>query len=551
MRMNKSLNIKIGIYFLLTNLMLVIIFGSIFYFSSSNLLIQKDISAAEEAIARSGNYIELYVNKLTSLSELISQDESVYRYLKHKEESEKARILRMIQNTLKTDPYIQSIILLRKDGHVVSNEKNVNMEISSDMMKEEWYVQALKNSMPILNPLRKQNFSQDNMEHWVVSVSREIHDEKGENLGVLLIDVKYQALREYLQSRELGEQGDTIILDEQERIVYYKDIPCVNAKNSCLQRFRRIREGYDRNNNTIMVKYPIRHTNWVLIGISSLEEIKSLKLHFFELIFMSAFASLLITLIISSLILNRITKPVRQLEEHMSHFSETLSKVSLTGDVSAEILSLQNHFNDMIEKIQYLREYEINALHSQINPHFLYNTLDTIIWMAEFEDMDKVISITKALANFFRISLSNGKEKIPLKEEIKHIQEYLYIQKQRYEDKLEYEFDINGSLENIEVPKIILQPLVENAIYHGIKNLQGPGKIKIYSKILEKKFELLVEDNGVGFEKAKKQATMKMGGVGVKNVNKRIQFYYGEEYGVRVDQEYKTGARVIISLPLV
>ena len=190
-------------------------------------------------------------------------------------------------------------------------------------------------------------------------------------------------------------------------------------------------------------------------------------------------------------------------------------------------------------------------MHSQINPHFLYNTLDTIIWMAEFEDTEKVISITKALANFFRISLSNGKEKIPLKEEIRHIQEYLYIQKQRYEDKLEYEFDINSSLENIEVPKIILQPLVENALYHGIKNLQGAGKIRIYSRIFEKKFELIVEDNGVGFEKAKQQATMKMGGVGVKNVNKRIQFYYGEEYGVKIDSGFTAGARVIISLPLM
>lgn len=551
MKINRPLNVKIGIYFLLTNFILVILLGSIFYFSSSNLLIQKDISAAEEAIARSGNYIELYANKLTSFSELISQDESVYRYLKYKDESEKARILRMIQNTLKTDAYIQSIILLRKDGYVISNEKNVNMEISSDMMKEEWYVQALKNSMPILNPLRKQNFSQDDMEHWVISVSREIHDENGENLGVLLIDVKYQALHEYLQSRELGEQGDTIILDELERIVYYKDIPCMNAKNTCLQRFRTIQEGYDRSSNTIMVKYPIHHTNWVLVGISSLEEIRSLKVHFLELIFMSALASIIITWVISSFILNRITKPVRELEKHMSHFSESLSKVSLIGDVSAEILSLQNHFNDMIEKIKYLREYEINALHSQINPHFLYNTLDTIIWMAEFEDTEKVISITKALANFFRISLSNGKEKIPLKEEIRHIQEYLYIQKQRYEDKLEYEFDINSSLENIEVPKIILQPLVENALYHGIKNLQGAGKIRIYSRIFEKKFELIVEDNGVGFEKAKQQATMKMGGVGVKNVNKRIQFYYGEEYGVKIDSGFTAGARVIISLPLM
>jgi sensor histidine kinase yesM len=233
----------------------------------------------------------------------------------------------------------------------------------------------------------------------------------------------------------------------------------------------------------------------------------------------------------------------------MNNFNNDLSKINLKGDVSIEILSLQNHFNEMIDKIKYLREYEINALYSQINPHFLYNTLDTIIWMAEFQDTEKVISITKALSNFFRISLSNGKEKIPLKEEINHIKEYLYIQKQRYEDKLEYKISIQEELKNIEVPKIILQPFVENAIYHGIKNLDTTGIISIYSQIIENKIELIIEDNGIGFEAAKKQALMKMGGVGIKNVNKRIQYYYGKEYGAKIDSSFKTGARIIITLP--
>ncbi len=546
---NKPLNIKIGFYFLITNLVLVLLLGSIFYFSSSSLLIRKEISAKTEAIEKSGNYIELYMSKLTTLSQVISHDKGVYDYLKNKDESEKNRILNIIDNTLSTDPYIKSIILIRKDGAVISNEKNVNMEVSSDMMKEEWYVNSLMNPMPVLNPLRKQNFSLDGMDDWVISVSREIADTNGENLGVLLIDVKYQALHEYLQNQETGKNSDIVILDEDNRIVYYKEIPYDTSQEKYLKNLKNIEEGYNRKENTVTVKYPIKNTHWMLIEISYMQEIESLKNHFFEMIVISCLASLLITVLISISVLRRITKPIKELEQHMNNFNNDLSKINLKGDVSIEILSLQNHFNEMIDRIKYLREYEINALYSQINPHFLYNTLDTIIWMAEFQDTEKVISITKALSNFFRISLSNGKEKIPLKEEINHIKEYLYIQKQRYEDKLEYKISIQEELENIEVPKIILQPFVENAIYHGIKNLDTTGIISIYSQIVENKIELIIEDNGIGFEAAKKQALMKMGGVGIKNVNKRIQYYYGNEYGAKIDSSFKTGARIIITLP--
>ena len=546
---NKPLNIKIGFYFLITNLVLVLLLGSIFYFSSSSLLIQKEISAKTEAIEKSGNYIELYMSKLTTLSQVISHDKGVYDYLKNKDETEKNRILNIIDNTLSTDPYIKSIILIRKDGAVISNEKNVNMEVSSDMMKEEWYVNSLMNPMPVLNPLRKQSFSLDGMDDWVISVSREIADTNGENLGVLLIDVKYQALHEYLQNQETGKNSDIVILDEDNRIVYYKEIPYDISQEKYLKNLKNIEEGYNRKENTVTVKYPIKNTHWILIEISYMQEIESLKNHFFEMIVISCLASLLITVLISISVLRRITKPIKELEQHMNNFNNDLSKINLKGDVSIEILSLQNHFNEMIDKIKYLREYEINALYSQINPHFLYNTLDTIIWMAEFQDTEKVISITKALSNFFRISLSNGKEKIPLKEEINHIKEYLYIQKQRYEDKLEYKISIQEELKNIEVPKIILQPFVENAIYHGIKNLDTTGIISIYSQIIENKIELIIEDNGIGFEAAKKQALMKMGGVGIKNVNKRIQYYYGNEYGAKIDSSFKAGARIIITLP--
>lgn len=551
MKINKPINIKIGFYFLITNLLLVLVMGGIFYFSSNRLLVQKEISSKTESIEKSGNYIELYMSKLTTLSQIISHDRAVYNYLKNGDETEKNRILNMIDSALSTDKYMKSIILIRKDGAIISNEKSVSMELSSDMMKESWYVGSLMNPMPVLNPLRKQSFSHDGMDNWVISVSHEIADSNGENLGVLLIDIKYQALHEYLQNQEQGKNSNIVILDANDNIVYYKDIPYDKSKETYLKNFRKIVEGYNRKNNTITVKYPIKNTQWTIIENSYMEEIKSLETHFLDLIIVSCLVSFFITILVSISVLRRITKPIKELEKHMSNFSNNLSKVKLEGDISIEILSLQNHFNEMIDKIKYLREYEINALYSQINPHFLYNTLDTIVWMAEFQDTEKVISITKALSNFFRISLSNGKEKIPLKEEIQHVEEYLYIQKQRYEDKLDYSFSIQKELENIEVPKIILQPFVENAIYHGIKNLDTTGIIKIYSRVGRNIMELIIEDNGIGFEASKQQPIMKMGGVGIKNVNKRIKYYYGEKYGVTIENVASGGSRVIISIPYI
>ena len=235
----------------------------------------------------------------------------------------------------------------------------------------------------------------------------------------------------------------------------------------------------------------------------------------------------------------------------MQNFENNLREFHLSEKTGYEVQNLVEHFNVMVEKIKYLREYEIKALHSQINPHFLYNTLDTIIWMAEFEDNEKVISITKSLANYFRLSLSNGHEKIPLKDEIMHTKEYLFIQKQRYEDKLSYFFNIEDErLLSIEVPKIIIQPIVENSIYHGIKNLSGNGIITIDVYRENSTVNISVKDNGIGFEKAKQFKKSKTGGVGFQNVDKRIKFYYGKNYGVFINKDSNTeGAEVVIKIP--
>lgn len=253
----------------------------------------------------------------------------------------KNRIINIIENILSTDSYIKSIILIRKDGEVISNEKNINMEISSDMMKEEWYVSSLMNPMPVLNPLRKQNFSLDGMNDWVISVSREIADFNGDNLGVLLIDIRYQALHEYLQNQEIGEHSDVVILDDDNRIVYYKKIPYTDSQENYLKSLKNIKEGYNRKKysySKISYKKYSLGINWNFSYARS----RKFKKTFFEIIVISCLISLLITVLMSVSVLKRITKPIKELEQHMSNFNKNLSKIDLKGDVSIEILNTKS-----------------------------------------------------------------------------------------------------------------------------------------------------------------------------------------------------------------
>ncbi|WP_430510400.1 sensor histidine kinase [Gottfriedia solisilvae] len=192
-------------------------------------------------------------------------------------------------------------------------------------------------------------------------------------------------------------------------------------------------------------------------------------------------------------------------------------------------------------------------LHSQINPHFLYNTLDTIVWMTEFEEKERVISITKALAKFFQLSLSGGNEFTTIQNEIEHVKQYLFIQKERYGEKLSYSIDYNPALNDVKIPKILLQPIVENAIYHGIRESDENGEITIRLEKDHKDILFFIQDNGIGFDTTKlnainKMKTAKLGGIGISNVNKRIKLYYGESYGISIQSIIGKGTKVMIRI---
>ncbi len=545
--MKNSMLLQLFFYYIIGNLLFVLFLSSIFYYTSKYIIMNKEIEYTNENVINTSRYITLYADKLKNMINLLSVDADVRNFLISGNEDSKKSIKKMIYSILGNNKGIKSITVIGKNGNIVSSDKNNDMKISENMMKEKWYVDAINNSdMPVFNPSRKNSTSSMNSALWFLSISRDIKNSKGENLGVIVFDIKYEILERYLNSISFGKQIDNIIVDKNNNIIYYKDVKCF-ADKKCLAKFSE----KNKNKDTYLYETQIENTNWNLRSLANTNDLVTLKKNFSHIVIIIFLVSLAFSSIITFIVITKILKPLIKLENHMQNFENNLREFHLSEKTGYEIQNLVEHFNVMVEKIKYLREYEIKALHSQINPHFLYNTLDTIIWMAEFEDNEKVISITKSLANYFRLSLSNGHEKIPLKDEIMHTKEYLFIQKQRYEDKLSYFFNIEDeSLLSIEVPKIIIQPIVENSIYHGIKNLSGNGIITIDVYRENSAINILIKDNGIGFEKAKQFKKSKTGGVGIKNVDKRIKFYYGKNYGVFINKDNKTeGAEVIIKIP--
>ena len=264
-----------------------------------------------------------------------------------------------------------------------------------------------------------------------------------------------------------------------------------------------------------------------------------------------------------------ITQPIKKLSEVTNLVANGDLTVRAQTDQGAEVKVLADSLNTMIDKINeligqvtteqiHLRKAEFELLQAQINPHFLYNTLDAIVWLAEAGDNARVVDMVKNLSEFFRTSLNQGKDTITIREELRHVESYLKIQSVRYMDILQYEIDVPESLYEYTIPKITIQPLAENALYHGIKNKRGGGRISIHGEDLEDCFILSVADNGIGIEEQRlieikeslNRSHAPQGDIyGLYNVNERIRLRFGNEYGISIESVYGSGTTVTVRLP--
>lgn len=560
----RLLKVQISLYFVSASLILIALLGGVLYNSLSSIVLQNELKSTISAVQRSGNYIEVYVDKLKALARIIADSPDTQMYLTDRDPDSRTRVMSLIGTTLATDPSLVSVVVVSKDGDILSNENSLDMTISADMMNEPWYAAALSGAgMPVLTSARLQNFSMEKST-WVISISQEITDANGANAGVLLLDIRYQVIEDYLSGLNLGQKGFAFILDNTGGVVYHPEPAYFEdaAKKSKLIEISRMADGYDSGMGMLTDHYAIAGTHWTLVGLSSLDDLVIIRRQLIETFVVAALFLLAIVLGGGVFVAGKITNPIQMLEEAMQSLEEGLARVTVDEKGCYEAESLARHYNLMMDRIEILmnsisekekelRTYEINALHSQINPHFLYNTLDTIVWMAEFNDSEKVIAVTKSLAHFFRLSLSKGEELIPLSDELEHVRQYLFIQMQRYGDKMSYAIEADESLYGVKVPRIILQPIVENAIYHGIRELDGKGHILISAEVKDGNLCLKVIDNGIGFQRGEeKPSGMRLGGVGIDNVDRRIRLHFGEGYGLRIETGKGQGTSVTMILPL-
>ena len=527
-----------------------------------------------DAIAKNVNYNYYLQNYLETAidNENAYTDPSVGKNMRAYEMSSQA-----FSDTLLSRPDISSMMVFGRKKVLLNKSLYSYRNVVMDYSGLEWYQGAIQKpyDMVITGPNRHQFFDTDDE---TISLSREIQDyEDGTFLGVILINLNMNKITEICDSFQENTSGALGILNESGEAVYLNgDAGNVAVQDIDMKELSEILEQYPENSFRIRLggtKYLITKermdsTGWYLINIVPYSWLLSDLWKISMVIVLAVAGTLVVTLLSLDRILTNVIQPLKKLERHMARVTiENMNEqVNITTD--DEIGHLAGNFNSMLERIENLKEqvveeqedkrrYELQALQAQINPHFLYNTLDSIIWMAETQDSN-IVAMTEALAKLFRISLNKGNEEILLKKEIEHVKNYLIIQSMRYADKFIFEICVEPEVEKCRIIKLILQPIVENCIYHGIKKKRGSGHIRIRAFREECNLIIKVEDDGCGIsqEMCRKMLSYEVepenisgSGIGVKNVNERIQLRFGKEYGLSYQSEEGKGTTVTYLLP--
>ena len=393
--------------------------------------------------------------------------------------------------------------------------------------------------------------------------------------AVLSIDLNFNSIRELSEDANLAASGYIYFISNDGEIIYHPNQQEIDS-GEFLEDLEGVSDhvygtyisqfaGHER----LTVIQTVNQTRWRIVGVAMMDEIMD-DLGSFQtaLLFISA-VMIIISIIATTIISKHITRPLRRLESEMRKVETGDFEVSLPQSHSIEVESLSSSFRIMVARIKVLmkrikateeikRQRELDALQAKINPHFLYNTLDSVIWMAETGDNHGVVKMVSALARLFRISIAKGHDVITLSEELLHVQNYLDIQSMRYKDKFTYSITIPPELENAPTIKLIVQPIVENSIYHGIKYLQEEGRIEIKAEAVDDGIKIIISDNGVGMKSETAAAilnpdqenTVSSGnGIGLRNIDERIKLSYGEKYGLSIWSEPDEGTTVTILIP--
>ncbi|MCE5342491.1 MAG: sensor histidine kinase [Eubacteriales bacterium] len=410
---------------------------------------------------------------------------------------------------------------------------------------------------------------------WVITLSRrvEYHRDGQKETGVLMADFIFSGITSLCENISLGTSGYVYLVDTETQLVYhpqqqliYAGLKQENLSAVQAQVFGRCRDHFGGRDRLLIIT-TVDYTRWRMVGVAYLDEILSAQPELIRISLSVLLAGILLSMAVATISGAYVSKPIRQLEQVMAKVEAGNLDISIEEQGFAEIRSLSRTFNHMLGRIRRLMEqivheqelkrlHELNALQAQINPHFLYNTLDSIVWMEERGRSKEAIAMVTALARLFRISISKGRNMIAVREELEHVRNYLIIQKMRFTNKFDFTIEAEPETLELRTIKLIVQPIVENAIQHGLEEYaveEGLVEIKAYLENGDLVYR--VRDNGVGMPQSQVETILTSpagkSGIGVKNVHERIQLTFGKPYGLTIHSVLDEGTEVLIRLPVL
>ena len=511
-------------------------------------------------------------------------DAAYYQVIKDADLAEEdiARDLELLYYTSRES--LVSIAVFSDSGALIAAAPLAELKNSVAPERESWFdaaqerIENLHFSTPHVQNLF---VDPDYRYRWMVSLSRhvELTRDGAIESGVLLVDMSYSGIEQICKDVDLGagQGGYLYLVDGAGEIVYHPRQQLIYAglleeNNAAAAAYAdgSHDEVFQGQRRQVTVK-TVGYTGWKLVGVVPSESLwdnyGQLLVFFLFIVFFSVFLLVFVNLRLSAWI----TAPMKKLDRAVKELEAGRETVDLKVDGPYEVEHLSRSIQSMVSTMRHLmddilqqeeqkRRSELDVLQSQINPHFLYNTLDSVIWMTENGRTEDAVVMLTSLARLFRISLSRGSNIITVAEELEHARHYLTIQKMRYKNKFSADLSAEDGVESLYTIKLIVQPILENAIYHGMDYADGDGKICVRAFREGEDTVIEVADNGPGMPEevverlldqgsAYAAAGSKGSGIGLRNVHRRIQLTFGREYGLTILSEPDDGTVVRIRLP--
>lgn len=478
---------------------------------------------------------------------------------------------------------VVSIALFDWDGKIVDAVPVSTIKKNIDPRSEEWYVNAADKIEELhFSNAHVQNIfdASDAGYRWVVSLSRYVEFMRNGKIeeGVLLVDMNFTGIEQVIKNVNMDKSGYLYLMDHDGEIIYHpkQQLLYTGIENEDNLAFVGCEDGtytrtFEDEERLVTIK-TVGYTGWKLVSVIPMKAVVKQYSGTQTYILIISICLAFIFIQLSSFITKKITDPIYRLEKAVGKLEsgelETAIMVGgseeirhLGNSIQAMVNQLRQLMNDVVTEQELKRKSELDALQTQINPHFLYNTLDSIVWMIENEKYEGAVTMVTSLARLFRISISKGKSIISVKEELAHAEYYMSIQSIRYKNKFTYTVEADDAIKQKATVKLILQPMIENAIIHGMAYMDEDDGGHINVRAYEEQGQLImeVEDNGCGMSEerieeirsGKNRGKTLGSGIGMGNVHERIKIYFGESYGVNMYSEPDEGTLIRINMPLV